>query len=137
ANGEKLCYKQEEIELTGWTNECRINAENTIKEFRPSPGKEDMYLAPGRLGVRVDSAGYSSYCIPPYDDTRITKLIAYGRTREEEIKRVKRALDEFVVKGIDITIPFHSLIMDNEVFKKGDFNTNFLEENPIIEPVKE
>jgi len=137
ANGEKLSYKQEEIELTGWSIECRINAENPFKDFRPSPGKVDMYLAPGGLGVRVDSAVYSGYSIPPFYDSMVAKLISYGRTREEAIKRMKRALDEFVVKGIDTTIPFHSLIMDNEVFKKGDFNTNFLEENPIIEPVKE
>ena len=137
ANGEKLAYTQEEIELTGWSIECRINAENPFKDFRPSPGKVDMYLAPGGLGVRVDSAVYSGYSIPPFYDSMVAKLISYGRTREEAIKRMKRALDEFVVKGIDTTIPFHSLIMDNEVFKKGDFNTNFLEENPIIEPVKE
>src|SRR5690625_5102128 len=137
ANGEKLAYKQKDIELTGWSIECRINAENPFKDFRPSPGKVDMYLAPGGLGVRVDSAVYSGYSIPPFYDSMVAKLISYGRTREEAIKRMKRALDEFVVKGIDTTIPFHSLIMDNEVFKKGDFNTNFLEENPIIEPVKE
>lgn len=136
ANGEKLAYKQKDIELTGWSIECRINAENPFKDFRPSPGKVDMYLAPGGLGVRVDSAVYSGYSIPPFYDSMVAKLISYGRTREEAIKRMKRALDEFVVKGIDTTIPFHSLIMDNEVFKKGDFNTNFLEENPIIEPVK-
>src|SRR5690625_2891069 len=137
ANGEKLAYKQKDIELTGWSIECRINAENPFKDFRPSQGKVDMYLAPGGLGVRVDSAVYSGYSIPPFYDSMVAKLISYGRTREEAIKRMKRALDEFVVKGIDTTIPFHSLIMDNEVFKKGDFNTNFLEENPIIEPVKE
>src|SRR5699024_1003605 len=115
ANGEKLAYTQEEIELTGWSIECRINAENPFKDFRPSPGKVDMYLAPGGLGVRVDSAVYSGYSIPPFYDSMVAKLISYGRTREEAIKRMKRALDEFVVKGIDTTIPFHSLIMDNEV----------------------
>lgn len=134
ANGEKLAYKQEDIKLTGWSIECRINAENPFRDFMPSPGKVDMYLAPGGFGVRVDSAVYSGYSIPPFYDSMVAKLIAYAPTREEAIKRMKRALNEFVVEGIHTTIPFHSLIMDNEVFQKGDFNTNFLEDNPIIEP---
>lgn len=134
ANGEKLAYKQKDIKLTGWAIECRINAENSFNDFMPSPGKVDMYLAPGGFGVRVDSAVYPGYSIPPFYDSMVAKLITYAPTREEAIKRMKRALDEFVVEGIYTTIPFHSLIMGNEVFKKGDFNTNFLEENPIIEP---
>jgi len=134
ANGEKLAYKQKDIKLTGWSIECRINAENPFRDFMPSPGKVDMYLAPGGFGVRVDSAVYSGYSIPPFYDSMVAKLIAYAPTREEAIKRMKRALNEFVVEGIHTTIPFHSLIMDNEVFQKGDFNTNFLEDNPIIEP---
>ncbi len=133
ANGEELAYKQKDIELTGWSIECRINAENPFKNFMPSPGKVDMYLAPGGYGVRVDSAVYPGYSIPPFYDSMVAKLITYAPTREEAIKRMKRALDEFVVEGIYTTIPFHSLIMDNEVFKKGDFNTNFLEDNPILE----
>lgn len=133
ANGEKLAYKQKDIKLTGWSIECRINAENPFRDFMPSPGKVDMYLAPGGFGVRVDSAVYSGYSIPPFYDSMVAKLIAYAPTREEAIKRMKRALNEFVVEGIHTTIPFHSLIMDNEVFQKGDFNTNFLEDNPIIE----
>ncbi len=136
ANGEKLAYKQKDIKLTGWSIECRINAENPFRDFMPSPGKVDMYLAPGGFGVRVDSAVYSGYSIPPFYDSMVAKLITYAPTREEAIKRMKRALDEFVVEGIHTTIPFHSLIMDNEVFQKGDFNTNFLEDNPIIEPEK-
>jgi len=133
ANGEELAYKQEDIQLTGWSIECRINAENPYKDFMPSPGKVDMYLAPGGFGVRVDSAVYPGYTISPFYDSMVAKLISYAPTREEAIKRMKRALDEFVVEGIHTTIPFHSQIMDNEVFKAGDFNTNFLEDNPIIE----
>lgn len=133
ANNEKLSLKQEDIEFEGWAIECRINAENPFQNFMPSPGKIDLYLPPGGYGVRVDSAAYPGYSIPPYYDSMIAKLIAYAPTREEAIQRMRRALDEFVVEGIHSTVPFHRLIMDHEVFIKGDFNTKFLEENPIEE----
>ena len=133
ANNEKLSLAQDDVIFNGWAIECRINAENPFKNFMPSAGKIDMYLAPGGYGIRVDSAAYSGYTIPPYYDSMIAKLIAYAPTREEAIKKMKRALDEFVIEGIHTTIPFHRLIMDHEVFQKGDFNTNFLEENPILE----
>lgn len=133
ANNKELQYKQEDIKIKGWSIECRINAENPFKNFMPSPGLVEMYLAPGGPGVRVDSATYPGYTIPPYYDSMIAKLVTYGDTRDEAIKRMKRALDEFVIDGVHTTIPFHSIIMDNEVFKKGDFNTNFLSLNPIIE----
>lgn len=133
ADNEKLSLKQNEIEFNGWAIECRINAENPFKNFMPSPGKIEMYLPPGGLGVRVDSAAYPGYSIPPFYDSMIAKLVAYGPTREETVNRMKRSLDEFVVEGVDTTIPFHRLIMDHEVFIKGDFNTKFLEENPITD----
>ena len=133
ANNEKLSLAQDDVVFDGWAIECRINAENPFKNFMPSAGKIDMYLAPGGFGIRVDSAAYSGYTIPPYYDSMIAKLISYAPTREEAIKKMKRALDEFVIEGIHTTIPFHRLIMDHEVFQKGDFNTNFLEENPILE----
>ncbi|WP_096270553.1 acetyl-CoA carboxylase biotin carboxylase subunit [Paucisalibacillus globulus] len=134
ANGEKLSFNQEEVTFDGWAIECRINAEQPFKNFMPSPGKINMYLPPGGLGIRVDSAAYPGYSIPPYYDSMIAKLITYGSTREEAIARMKRALDEFLVEGIHTTIPFHRLIMEHEVFVDGDFNTNFLEEHPIMEP---
>lgn len=133
ANNEQLSLNQEDVTFDGWAIECRINAENPFKNFMPSAGQIDMYLAPGGFGIRVDSAAYSGYTIPPYYDSMIAKLIAYAPTREEAIKKMKRALDEFVVDGIFTTIPFQRLIMDHEVFQRGDFNTNFLEENPILE----
>ncbi|PAV29104.1 acetyl-CoA carboxylase biotin carboxylase subunit [Virgibacillus profundi] len=133
ASNEKLSFKQEDIEFEGWAIECRINAENPFKNFMPSAGEIEMYLAPGGLGVRVDSAAYPGYRIPPYYDSMIAKLITYAPTREEAIKRMKRSLEEFVVEGIHTTIPFHRLIMEHDVFVKGDFNTNFLEDNPILE----
>lgn len=133
ANNKPLSVKQAEVKFSGWAIECRINAENPFENFMPSPGKIDMYLAPGGLGVRIDSAAYPSYTISPYYDSMIAKVITYGATREEAITRMKRALDEFIIEGIFTTIPFHSLIMDHDTFKKGDFNTNFLEDNPILE----
>lgn len=133
ANAEELSIKQEDVTFNGWAIECRINAENPFKNFMPSPGQIDMYLAPGGLGVRVDSAAYPSYTIPPFYDSMIAKVITYGDTREEAIQRMRRALDEFIIEGIHTTVPFHRQIMDHEIFIKGDFNTNFLEEYPILE----
>ncbi|MGG3889202.1 acetyl-CoA carboxylase biotin carboxylase subunit [Metabacillus fastidiosus] len=127
ASGEKLSVTQEEVTFKGWSIECRINAENPMKNFMPSPGKIEMYLPPGGLGVRVDSAAYPGYSIPPYYDSMIAKLITYGATREEAIARMKRALSEFVIDGISTTIPFHLKLMDHEQFIDGEFNTKFLE----------
>ncbi|WP_096153473.1 MULTISPECIES: acetyl-CoA carboxylase biotin carboxylase subunit [Bacillus] len=134
ASGEKLSLKQEEVTFNGWSIECRINAENPSKNFMPSPGKINMYLAPGGLGVRVDSAVYPGYVIPPYYDSMVAKLITYGATREEAISRMKRALSEFVVEGdgVHTTIPFHLKLMDHEVFKDGNFNTKFLEKYDVM-----
>jgi acetyl-CoA carboxylase, biotin carboxylase subunit len=127
ASGEKLSLKQEDIEFNGWSIECRINAENPEKNFMPSAGKIDLYLPPGGLGVRVDSAAYPGYVIPPYYDSMIAKLITYGATREEAIARMKRALSEFVIEGVHTTIPFHLKVLEHETFVSGDFNTKFLE----------
>ncbi|AUJ26305.1 acetyl-CoA carboxylase biotin carboxylase subunit [Virgibacillus dokdonensis] len=133
ADNEVLAYSQSDISFNGWAIECRINAENPFKNFMPSAGKVDMYLPPGGLGVRVDAAVYPEYRIPPYYDSMIAKLITYGKTREEAIHRMKRALDEFIVEGVHTTIPFHHKIMEHPVFINGDFNTKFLEENPITQ----
>lgn len=132
AAGEKLSLKQEEVTFTGWAIECRINAENPEKNFMPSPGKVQMYLPPGGLGVRVDSAAYQGYVIPPFYDSMIAKVISYGATREEAIARMHRALSEFVIEGIDTTIPFHINLLEHEVFRDGDFNTKFLETYDVM-----
>ncbi|MGP4042317.1 acetyl-CoA carboxylase biotin carboxylase subunit [Gracilibacillus sp. D59] len=133
ANNEKLSYEQEDITFDGWAMECRINAENPAKDFMPSAGKIEMYLPPGGLGVRVDSAAYPGYRIPPYYDSMIAKLITYGKTRKEAVDRMKRALDEFFVEGVHTTIPFHRRMMVHPVFVDGDFNTRFLEKYSIME----
>ncbi|ELK46261.1 acetyl-CoA carboxylase biotin carboxylase subunit [Halobacillus sp. ACCC02827] len=132
ANNEKLSFKQEDITFDGWAIECRINAENPAKNFMPSAGKIEMYLPPGGLGVRVDSAAYPGYSIPPYYDSMVAKLIAYGKDRDEAVRRMKRALDEFVIEGVHTTIPFHQRLMEHEVFVGGDFNTKFLEKYTIM-----
>ncbi|MCA0970127.1 acetyl-CoA carboxylase biotin carboxylase subunit [Halobacillus litoralis] len=132
ANNEKLSFTQEEITFEGWSIECRINAEDPFKNFMPSAGKIDMYLPPGGLGVRVDSAAYPGYMIPPYYDSMVAKLITYGKDRDEAISRMRRALDEFVVEGVHTTIPFHQRMMEHEVFVGGDFNTKFLDKYTIM-----
>ncbi|WP_345239605.1 acetyl-CoA carboxylase biotin carboxylase subunit [Pontibacillus salipaludis] len=132
-NNESLQFSQDQIEFEGHSIECRINAENPFKNFMPSPGRIEMYLPPGGFGVRVDSAAYPGWMIPPYYDSMIAKLITYGNTREEAMDRMKRALDEFVIEGVHTTIPFHRRMMEHEVFRGGDFNTKFLETYTIME----
>ncbi|RFU69793.1 acetyl-CoA carboxylase biotin carboxylase subunit [Peribacillus saganii] len=127
ANGEKLSLSQEDVTFSGWAIECRINAENPEKNFMPSPGKIQMYLPPGGYGVRIDSAAYPGYSIPPYYDSMIAKVITYGATREEAIEKMKRALGEFIIEGIHTTIPFHQKLLAHEKFVEGEFNTKFLE----------
>ncbi|KRF57739.1 MULTISPECIES: acetyl-CoA carboxylase biotin carboxylase subunit [Priestia] len=127
ANGETLPFTQEEVAFNGWAIECRINAENPEKNFMPSPGTIQMYLPPGGYGVRVDSAAYPGYAIPPYYDSMVAKLIVHAPTREEAIERMKRALDEFVIDGVATTIPFHQKLLNHEKFVSGEFNTKFLE----------
>ncbi|WP_313893815.1 acetyl-CoA carboxylase biotin carboxylase subunit [Psychrobacillus sp.] len=132
AAGQRLPFKQEDIKIKGWAIECRINAENPVKNFMPSPGKVEMYLAPGGYGVRVDSAMYPGYSIPPFYDSMVAKLITFGDTREEAIARMRRALSEFVIDGVETTVSFHEKLMNHEVFISGDFDTKFLEKYDVI-----
>ncbi|MGL6114717.1 acetyl-CoA carboxylase biotin carboxylase subunit [Cetobacterium sp. SF1] len=129
AEGEKLNISQEDIVLFGHAIECRINAEDTENNFLPSPGVIEKYIPSGGPGVRIDSHSYQGYEISPYYDSMIGKLIVHGVDREEAISRMKRALKEFIIEGIDTTIPFHLEVLDNEVYKSGDVTTKFIEEN--------
>ena len=107
--------------------ECRINAEDVFNNFRPSPGKIHSFHSPKGHGVRVDTAVYAGYSIPPYYDSMIAKLICRAQTREECIKKMERALDEFIIEGIKTTVPFHQKLMRDESFRSGQFHTGFLE----------
>ena len=128
AAGEKLSFTQDDIILRGHAIECRINAENTEKNFIPCPGKIDAYVPPGGFGVRVDSHVYQGYSIPPYYDSMIAKVICWGRDRHEARRRMYRALKEFVITGVETTLPFHQDIIEDEVFMSGKFDTSFIEE---------
>jgi len=132
ANGERLSLSQKDVTFNGWAIECRINAENPEKNFMPSAGKIKMYLPPGGYGVRIDSAAYPGYTIPPYYDSMIAKVITFGNSREEAISRMKRALSEFVIEGIHTTIPFHLKLLEHENFVEGQFNTKFLELHDVM-----
>jgi acetyl-CoA carboxylase biotin carboxylase subunit len=125
AAGEKISGRNYEPQLHAI--ECRINAEDPYNDFRPSPGKITVLHTPGGHGVRVDSHVYAGYVIPPYYDSMIGKLITVAQTREEAIDTMYRALSEYVIEGVKTTIPFHLQLMQNEDFRKGNFNTKFLE----------
>jgi len=127
ATGEDLQYQQSDVQIVGHSIECRINAEDPVK-FTPSPGKITAFNIPGGPGVRVDTAVYPGYTVPPYYDSMIAKLIVHARTRDLAIARMQRALDMMVVEGIKTTIPLHKQIMADERFQKGDFSTKFMEE---------
>ncbi|MEZ5344138.1 MAG: acetyl-CoA carboxylase biotin carboxylase subunit [Pyrinomonadaceae bacterium] len=127
ARGEQLSFKQDEVRITGHSIECRINAEDPEK-FTPSPGTITAFNIPGGPGVRVDTAVYPGYVVPPYYDSMIAKLIVHARTRQGAIRRMRRALEMMVIEGIKTTIPLHQKIMEDERFQRGDFSTKFMEE---------
>lgn len=126
AQGEKLPFTQEDIKLSGHAIECRINAENPDLDFRPSPGKINSIYTPGGPGVRIDSAVYQGYTIPPYYDSMIAKLIVHAPTRDEAIMKMRCALAEFIVDGIDTNIDFQLRLLKNPAFESGDYDNSFL-----------
>jgi acetyl-CoA carboxylase biotin carboxylase subunit len=126
AAGATLGYRQEDIELRGHAIECRINAENS-QTFMPSPGLVTSYLAPGGLGVRVDSALYQGYTVPPNYDSLVAKLVVHGTTRNECLMRMRRALQEYVIAGIDTTIPLHQRLVAAPDFINGAYDIHWLE----------
>ncbi|MBE9604059.1 acetyl-CoA carboxylase biotin carboxylase subunit [Acetobacteraceae bacterium H6797] len=126
AAGQKLGYEQKDIQFSGHAIECRITAEDP-ETFAPNPGKVSTYHAPGGLGVRVDSALYSGYSVPPHYDSLVAKLIVHAPTRSEAIARMRRSLDEMVVAGIKTTLPLHMRIMDDPEFQAGDYTIHWLE----------
>ena len=127
AMGEPLRISQEEVTFTGHAIECRINAENPYADFAPSPGRVEMYYAPGGKGVRLDSHVYAGYTVPPHYDSMVAKLITVGKDRREAIARMSRALSEYMITGIKTTIPFELAIMRDPNFRRGVYATNFIE----------
>jgi len=128
ACGEKIKLKQEDIKIRGAAIECRINAEDFENNFMPCPGKIESLVLPGGPGVRVDTHIYPGYEISPYYDSLVAKLITYGRSRQEAIKIMSRALHEFHIAPIKTTVPFHLRLMENPAFLKGDISTHFVQE---------
>jgi acetyl-CoA carboxylase, biotin carboxylase subunit len=126
ATGAPLGYGQSDVHFTGHAIECRINAEDAAT-FTPTPGLVTAFHAPGGLGVRVDSALYAGYFVPPYYDSLVAKLIVHAPTRQDAINRLRRALDEFAVVGIQTTIPLHRRIVDDPEFQRGDYTIHWLE----------
>ncbi|HEY0078575.1 MAG TPA: acetyl-CoA carboxylase biotin carboxylase subunit [Pyrinomonadaceae bacterium] len=127
AQGDPVKYRQEEVIIGGHSIECRINAEDPVT-FAPSPGRITTFNLPGGPGVRVDTAIYPGYLVPPFYDSLIAKLVVHARTREFAIARMRRALEALVIEGIKTTIPLHLEIMDDPYFQAGDYSTKFMEE---------
>ena len=128
AMGEPLKISQGDVVFKGHSIECRINAEDPFGDFRPSPGRIEMYYAPGGRGVRIDSHAYAGYTIPSHYDSMIGKLITTGKDRREAMDLMNRALGEYMITGIKTTIPFQQAILQDPNFRRGVYSTNFVEQ---------
>jgi acetyl-CoA carboxylase biotin carboxylase subunit len=128
AMGEPLRISQGDVVMKGHAIECRINAEDPFNDFRPSPGRIEMYYAPGGRGIRNDSHAYAGYTVPPYYDSMLGKLIAFGKDRREALDKMSRALSEFLITGIKTTIPFEQAILQDPNFRRGVYSTSFIEQ---------
>lgn len=129
ASGDKFDFTQDDIKIRGHAIECRINAEDSERNFIPCPGHITGFMPPGGLGVRIDTHCYTDYFMPPNYDSLMGKLIVWGRDRDQAIARMRRCLDEFTITGIQSTIPFHKKVMANKVFQSGDVCTDFIEKD--------
>lgn len=135
AAGEKLGIKQKDVKHFGHAMECRINAEDPLNDFAPSPGKITRYRSPGGPGIRIDSGVRMGYTISPYYDPMISKLVAWGGNRSETIARMNRALTEYIIAGVTTNIPFHKAVMNDEAFQRGELSTDFIEERSIVDKI--
>ena len=137
ASGQPLSVKQDDVFARGWAIECRINAEDPLNNFAPSPGKLRGYRSPGGIGIRVDSGVYTRYTIPSIYDPMISKLIAWGRDRPEAITRMRRALYEYIISGVKTNIDFHKAVLENPRFVDGDLSTHFIaNETTLLEDTR-
>jgi acetyl-CoA carboxylase biotin carboxylase subunit len=134
AYGKELSFKQRDLKINGHAIECRINAENAMKGFTPTPGKITNILFPGGIGVRIDTHIYPGYEVPPFYDSMLAKLIVHAPTRREAIKKMRVALEQFVIEGISTNIEYQYLIMHNADFIKGQYDTGFIARfNTLVE----
>ena len=137
SSGLPLSTGQDEVRLNGWAIECRINAEDPLNDFIPSPGKLRGYRSPGGIGIRVDSGVHTRYSIPHLYDPMISKLIVWGRDRNEAISRMRRALYEYIIVGVKTNIPFHKAVMENPRFIAGELGTHFIDmETTLLDDMK-
>jgi acetyl-CoA carboxylase biotin carboxylase subunit len=137
AAGEALSYTQDDINRHGWAIECRITAENVAYNFLPSPGKISGLHLPHGPGLRIDEGIYEGYNIPFYYDPLLCKLMTWGKTRDEAILRMKRAINETKIEGIETNLPFHRVALEDEQFKNGQYTTDFIEKQQIVKKVRE
>lgn len=137
AGGETLDWKQEDIKINGWAMECRINAEDPLNDFVPSPGKLLRYRSPGGPGIRVDSGVHTGYTISPFYDSMVSKLVSWGKNRTEAIEKMRRALYEYIISGVTTNIPFHKAVLRDPHYLKGELSTHFIEDFDIMSSVKD
>jgi len=132
AMGEPLPWRQEEIRWQGWAIECRINAEDPLSDFQPTPGRVTSYHEPSGPGVRVDSSLASPGVVSPYYDPMIAKMIVHGASREQAVARGRRALYEYLIGGITTNIPFHAALLDDTDFLQGKLTTEYIANHPDL-----
>jgi len=132
ASGDRMDVSQKDVHMNGWAIECRINAEDPLNNFVPSPGKLRGYRSPGGVGIRVDSGVHTRYTVSPMYDPMISKLVAWGRNRDEAIQRMRRALYEYVIVGVKTNIPFHKAVMENRRFVSGELGTHFITQETTL-----
>ncbi|MFC2018255.1 ATP-grasp domain-containing protein, partial [Chloroflexota bacterium] len=137
ASGQPLSISQDEVKMNGWAIECRINAEDPLRNFASSPGKITGYRSPGGFGIRLDSGVHNRHVIPSFYDPMIAKLIAWGKDRDEAIRRMRRALYEYIITGVKTNIPFHKAVMENPTFISGELGTHFIKrETTLLDDMK-
>jgi len=136
AAGAKLAYKQEDIKFEGWAIECRINAECPSNDFCPQTGTIINYLPPGGPGIRVSSSCHAGHVVSPLYDSLISKVMCKGKNRHEAIVIMRRALDEYIIDGVETTIPFHKAVLRNKLFIKGNITTGYIDKSGILETIK-
>jgi len=136
SQGEKLKISQDEIKKEGWAIEARINSEDPLQNFKPSPGKIEKLVLPGGQGIFVHTFLHEGQEVFPYFDSLLAKIIGYGKTREEAIAKLKRALKETVIEGVTTNLPFFEILLEEKEFLEGTYTTNFLEKSKVLDKLR-